>query len=285
MTVVEMHPSFAMAVSKSGSSSSVKSSSEESFHPSVVSDLLDGVLCDDELNGMFINLLVACLVWIHFPINCGAFRGHLQWHLVLLRYLILYFPCEGIIFFLLSLINPPFFLLLISQRFLNYLPWEKESKATSISLILSEISSTIQITLVLTLQWLRQPLTERLATWDFLPIQLQSLLLLYPSMSLVLLPADLDCCPAIFLPLKRSAPALPKSQKRPPRSAASPNPRPLFLLAALSQVIAPRNRPLTLTVLCQPFQALEKNWSRRKVHPRFRDGPTRLTSRHPMDAI
>ena len=78
MTVVEMHPSFAMAVSKSGSSSSVKSSSEESFHPSVVSDLLDGVLCDDELNGMFINLLVACLVWIHFPINCGAFRGHLQ---------------------------------------------------------------------------------------------------------------------------------------------------------------------------------------------------------------
>lgn len=61
MTVVEMHPSFAMAVSKPGSSSSVNSSSEDSFHPSVVSDLLDGVLCDDELNGMLLTCLMILL--------------------------------------------------------------------------------------------------------------------------------------------------------------------------------------------------------------------------------
>ena len=58
MTVLDMRrPSIAMAAAlvpqqqPSGSSISTSEEGEESFHPSVASDLLDGVLCDDELNG------------------------------------------------------------------------------------------------------------------------------------------------------------------------------------------------------------------------------------------
>ena len=58
MTVLDIRrPSIAMAAAlvpqqqPSGSSISTSEEGEESFHPSVASDLLDGVLCDDELNG------------------------------------------------------------------------------------------------------------------------------------------------------------------------------------------------------------------------------------------
>lgn len=57
MTVVDMRRPSSVAmqaalVPQQLSGSSISSSEgEESFHPSLASDLLDGVLCDDELNG------------------------------------------------------------------------------------------------------------------------------------------------------------------------------------------------------------------------------------------